>query len=317
MNFQTNIPLKEQKPSIDYSSRLLLIGSCFTENVGKKFEYFKFQTTLNPFGILFHPLAIENLISRAVNKNYYTEDDILHNNDQWLCVDAHSKCNRQSSEELLEYLNGKLDACSNALLSATHLVLTLGTSWVYRHIESGQIVANCHKLPQKDFLKELLSPEAIASSLQNTIALCKHINPDITMICTVSPVRHLKDGFQENMRSKAHLLTAVHQNIADDAALVYFPSYELMIDELRDYRFYADDMIHPSELAINYIWSRFSEVWVSDAAKSIMKKVDSIQKRLLHRPFNPTSKPHLEFNRKIKSDIIALNSEIPHLSFSE
>ena len=155
MNLQTQIPLKQQQHNqLDYNSKVVLFGSCFSENIGEKFKNFKFQTTINPFGILFHPLAIESLITRSINKDYYSENDLYFHNEQWCCFDAHSKLNKTSKESLLMVLNSQIDETYNQLINASHIILTLGSSWVYRLIESDKIVANCHKFPQKQFLKQ-------------------------------------------------------------------------------------------------------------------------------------------------------------------
>ena len=316
MKLQTEIPLTKQLYNqIDYSSKLLLLGSCFSENIGRKFSYFKFQSTINPFGILFHPVAIENLITRSVNKDYYSENDLYFNNEQWSCLDAHSKLNKTSKEELLNELNTQLDETHNQLKVSNHLIITLGTSWVYRHIDTDKIVANCHKIPQKQFLKELLSADEIAESLEAIVSLVKSINPKISFLFTVSPVRHIKDGFIENTQSKAHLLTAIHRIIEPRKQMYYFPSYEIMMDELRDYRFYNADMIHPSLVAIDYIWEKFKRVWLSEDALETSEIVASIQAKKAHRPFHPNSQAHQEFLSKLQNDIESLQLKYPHITF--
>jgi len=320
MKLQTKIPLNKQPHNqIDYDSKVLLLGSCFSENIGDKFKYYKFQSTVNPFGILFHPLAIENLITKAINNDYYTEADLYFNNEQWCCLDAHSRLNSVSKEELLATLNTQIDETSKQLNNLTHAVITLGTAWVYRHIASDAIVANCHKSPQKQFLKELLSVEQISESLQAIIALVRSVNPKVNFIFTVSPVRHIKDGFIENTQSKSHLITAIHQVIKGNRSLseveVYFPSYEIMMDELRDYRFYNADMIHPNDLAIDYIWEKFRHVWISEHIETTMQEVDSVQKGLKHKPFNTKSEAHQLFVTKLQSHIKDLCEKYSHFNF--
>jgi hypothetical protein len=187
---------------------------------------------------------------------------------------------------------------------------------VYRNIERNTIVANCHKVPQKQFTKELLSVEVIEKSIQNTLDLIDEINPNCNVIFTISPVRHLKDGFVENQRSKAHLITALHKvNSQKPKAKSYFPSYEIMMDELRDYRFYAEDMLHPSPIAIDYIWERFSETNISRESHSTMKEVDTIQKSLKHRPFNVNSNSHIIFLEKLNHRIVQLQVRFPKIQF--
>ncbi len=319
MNLQTKIPLQQQRfNQIGYNSKVLLLGSCFSENIGDKFQYFKFQSLQNPFGILFQPLAIEKLITNAINKKAYSEEDIFDNNEQWHCFDAHSRLSHSFKDELLNRLNDNVSQTYNYLKEASHVVITLGTAWVYRYIETDQHVANCHKIPQKKFLKELLSVDEITQSLDAIVSLVNSINPDVNFIFTVSPVRHIKDGFVENTQSKSHLITAIHQFISLGTqlrSLSYFPSYEIMMDELRDYRFYKEDMLHPNTLAVNYIWEKFISVWIHSDSQSLMEEVDSIQKGLMHKPFNPNSEAHQLFLEKLKNKIQELNLIYTHISF--
>ena len=316
MNFQTQISLsKETRFPIDYKARLLLLGSCFSENIGNKLKYYKFSSVQNPFGILFHPKAIESLLENAINAEEFTEEDIFNSNEGWHSFAAHSQLSSTSQEKTLQKLNQAIKITQKQLVKSTHIIITLGTSWVYRHIASDTVVANCHKIPQKEFLKELLSIEDIAESLESMIALVRDVNPNIQFIFTVSPVRHLKDGFIENQRSKAHLISAIHQVISPRKRIFYFPSYEIMMDELRDYRFYAGDMIHPNQTAIHYIWEQFLGSWISEFAIETMSLVDSIQKRLQHRAFNPNSSKHQKFLEKISLDIQTIQKEFPNIIF--
>lgn len=308
MNFRTNIQLKKERNQIDYDSKLLLIGSCFSENISEKLKYFKFNTFSNPFGILFNPIAIERLITNAINSIKYTEKNIFELNERWHSFDAHSDLSANSKTGLLHNLNSQISLTQTQLKEATHLIITVGTSWVYRFIENDTIVGNCHKVPQKKFLKELLSVEEIVNTLENIIMLVKDINPSVNIIFTVSPVRHLKDGFVENSQSKAHLLSAIHKIADARNQLYYFPSYEVLLDDLRDYRFYSRDMVHPNEIAINYIWEQFTNVWVDEKSTSIMKQVDTIQKGLAHKPFNSNSIQHQEFLKNLQQKITVLKN---------
>ena len=315
MNLQTIVPLKKEvKNSIDYNSKILLLGSCFSENIGDKLNYFKFQTNQNPFGILFHPKAIENLVTNAINKKKYLPEDLIFQNERWHCFDAHSSLSSADKNELLANLNSAITTTNKKLKEATHVIITLGTSWVYRFIETDAIVGNCHKIPQKKFLKKLLSVDEITKSLKTTIALLKSVNKNIHILFTISPVRHLKDGFTENMQSKSHLITAIHSVInANNCS--YFPSYEIMMDELRDYRFYAQDMIHPNKTAINYIWERFMETQISDSSKLTMQEIETIQKGISHRPFNKNSEQHQRFLKNLEVKKEKINSLFSFIKF--
>ena len=318
MKLQTQIPLTKANNPIDYSSQLLVLGSCFAENIGAKLRYFKFQTVQNPFGILFHPLAIENLISRVVKKEYYSEDELFFLNDRWHCFDAHSSLSDVDQHALLENLNTQLVRTERQIKQATHILITLGTAWVYQKKQNSKTVANCHKVPQKEFDKHLLTVAEITSSLEGTVQQIKTINKTAHVVFTISPVRHLKDGFIENQQSKSHLITAIHTILSIPTSEVrglYFPSYEIMMDELRDYRFYANDMVHPNEMAIAYIWEKFKQVWITEKAYSTMKKVDDIQKGLRHKSFNPESEQHRKFKKLVQDKIDALQAEYAFMVF--
>src|SRR5690606_28238391 len=312
MKLQTEISLKPEENQIDYSSKILLLGSCFSENIGAKFDYFKFQNLQNPFGVIFNPVSIEKLIVRAIENQTFSEEDIFHHNEIWKCFEAHSEISALDKNEFLQNLNTALQNLREALFSATHIIFTFGTSWVYRNIDAsaplsdhasaprsdqnsaplstGEIVANCHKLPQKNFTKELLPIKEISKSIENIFSKISEINPKVSIINTVSPVRHIRDGFVENSLSKAHLLSAMHRIINRKSSIenrksFYFPSFEIMMDELRDYRFYAEDMLHPNKTAIEIIWQKFSGVWISSGTESLQKEIASIQNGLNHRPF--------------------------------
>jgi len=317
MQFRTQIPFKKQQHNqIDYNSKILMLGSCFTENIGTKLEYFKFLTTVNPFGIVFHPKAIENLISNAINEKEYSEENIFFHNEQWHSFEAHSKLSNPLKRVLLQDLNDANKLTHQQVHKSTHIIITLGTAWVYRFIESDTVVANCHKVPQKKFLKELLTVGEIAESLKATIALIRSINKSVSILFTISPVRHLKDGFIENQQSKSHLITATHQVVEFRNNVSYFPSYEIMMDELRDYRFYNEDMIHPNQTAIDYIWKKFTETWISDNTIQIMEDIDSIQKGLAHKPFHPKSEQHQKFLKNITTKIKELQLKFPKIDFN-
>lgn len=313
MQFTTKIPIEKYQNPITYESKIMALGSCFAENMSEKFEYFKFQNTVNPFGIIFNSVSIEKLVNRIVNKIEFTEMDIFFHNDLWHCYEVHSKLSNPNKEKFLKELNLLIFQSFNSLIQTSHIIITYGTSWVYKNIESNEIVANCHKVPQKQFTKEILSIENIEKSIQNTIALIQKVNPNCNFIFTVSPVRHIKDGFVDNTLSKSNLISAIHNS--QFTTHNYFPSYEIMMDELRDYRFYASDMLHPNQTAIDYIWERFSENYISDESQKVIEEVDSIQKSLLHRSFNPNSESHQKFLENLQQKINTLALKFPHITF--
>ena len=324
MQFTTKIPVQKSTFPIDYDSKVMLLGSCFAENMGEKFDYFKFQATTNPFGIIFNAVSLEKLIRRAVENRTFTENDIFFHNDLWHCYEVHSELSNSDKDAFLESLNDLINSTNKQLNDSTHIIITLGTSWVYRNIESNEIVANCHKVSQKQFAKELLPIETIVQSLESILFHVSILNPNCKFIFTVSPVRHVKDGFTENTLSKAHLIAAIHsvlnQKFSTSLELttqnnIYFPAYEIMMDELRDYRFYAEDMLHPNQTAIDYIWIQFFENYVSESVFGLMNEICSIQKGLQHRPFNPNTENHQKFLNQLDLKIKAIKNQYPFIKF--
>ena len=315
MNFQTQIPIQKSDFPIDYNSKLLSLGSCFAENMAEKFEYFKFENVVNPFGIIFNPVSLEKLILRSIHKTYFTANDIFYHNEAWHCYEVHSELSNPDREEFLSNLNQLIDSTNWHIEKSIHCLITLGTSWVYRHIESNEIVANCHKVPQKQFVKELLSIAQIEASLQNIISEIHAVNPKCNFVFTVSPVRHIKDGFVENTLSKAHLISALNASNFQLPTSSYFPSYEIMMDELRDYRFYGEDMLHPNQTAIDYIWIKFFENYVDEKEFGLMNQVCEIQRALKHRPFNPKSESHKKFLENLNQKINTLVNKHPNFQF--
>ena len=298
----------------------MLLGSCFAENMGEKFEYFKFQTIVNPFGIIFNPVSLEKLIRRSIEKRKFTENDIFFHNDLWHCFEVHSELSNSDKDVFLESLNDLISSTNKKLNDSTHIIITLGTSWVYRlrqaQSDSDGVVANCHKVPQKEFTKELLSIQQIEESIESIISLVHSVNPNCKFIFTVSPVRHIKDGFIENTLSKAHLISAIHKIINHHPLPnTYFPAYEIMMDELRDYRFYGEDMLHPNQTAIDYIWIQFFQNYISESEFGLMNDICSIQKGLNHRPFNPNTKSHQKFLEATKIKIGKIQEKLQHIHF--
>jgi len=309
MKLITQVPLSNSSKPIDYHSKILLMGSCFAESMGGKLEYYKFQSVTNPFGIIFNPISIEKMLQRVVHKKPFTEADIFFHNAIWQCYEVHSELSHTDKNIFLDRLNEVLFDFNKQINSSTHCLITYGTSWVYQLKSTNEMVANCHKVPQSQFNKILLTIASIEQSIQNTVSLMQSVNPSCQVTFTISPVRHIKDGFVENQRSKAHLIAALHPS------LNYFPSYEIMMDELRDYRFYTSDLLHPNELAIDYIWERFCESSISESSNKIMETVASIQKGLTHRAFNPDSENHKKFLNELHQKINKLQEEFPFMKF--
>ena len=313
MDRSTTISLTPQSPSVDHNHYSLFLGSCFAVNIAQKFEHYALAQSVNPFGVVFNPVALETLVLRALDEREFTASDLDKRDDIWFCYEAHTSLSGLKQEEVLTQLNGALSDLKLALSSAKHLILTLGTAWAYRLKQTDKIVANCHKQPSDSFSKELLSPAQIEASARNLSAAIKKVNPELTIIYTVSPVRHIKDGIVSNARSKAHLLSGVHAYIATDVNAHYFPAYELMIDELRDYRYYSADLIHPNQLAIDYIWERFSQVWLSSEAQELNTTIAKLRAAMNHRSQFPGSKADSVFKRNLQERLSAFNAAHPHI----
>lgn len=315
MQLQTIVPINQLANKINYHSKMVSVGSCFAVNIAQKLTQFQFQNSVNPWGILFHPVAIEKLVTAAANNTVFTEDDVFCANEIWSCFDTHSDLNALDAESIVEAIDQKTTLFKQNLQQATHVVITLGTAWVYRLNKTNQIVANCHKIPQTNFTKQLLSVNECLVSLQNIAQNIKRINPNVQLIFTISPVRHIKDGFVENQRSKAHLISALHQFLSENNQAYYFPSYEIMMDELRDYRFYTADLLHPNQLAIDYIWERFVANCIDLEVHQTMKKVSEVQKGLAHRPFNPYTLAHQHFLDQLAVKLDDLLEQYPFMNF--
>ncbi|WP_300439330.1 GSCFA domain-containing protein [Christiangramia sp.] len=316
MDFRTHVPVKDGTPKIDHTSGVFLIGSCFVENIGDKLKWFKLKSLQNPSGIIFHPSPIRQFFQRMSNNEEFQKKDVLEFNGYWQSLEAHSDMRRETQEDCLEALNGQLKIGREFIENSSHVIISLGTAWGYIYENTEKIAANCHKIPQKKFKKELSSINEIINDLEVINHSVSQINQNTTLIFTISPVRHLKDGFQENQRSKAHLIAAVHQFLESNPMTSYFPSYEILMDELRDYRFYADDMLHPNNLAIEYIWKMFSENWFTERSLGLNREIDKIQKQLSHRPHAEDSPSHKKFLTKLQAKIEEIHKNYPEITFS-
>lgn len=314
MKFRTEIKLESQQQNVlDYSSKILLLGSCFSENIGAKLAYYKFNTLVNPFGTLFSPLAIAQVLKDTVANTIITEDTLVQQSGLYHSLHHSSKLSSTSAAEVIENVTTAQQTCLAYITKASHIVITLGTSWVYKHIKTNSYVANCHKVPQVAFQKKMLSVLEVEKALQSIVTSIKSVNKKAQIIFTVSPVRHTKEGLVENSLSKAGLLSAV-SSFLNTANVFYFGSYEIMLDDLRDYRFYEADMIHPNTVAISYIWEKFGDVWISDKAQQYFKRIASVQQSLLHKPFHQNSEAYQEFLNKLHSKKLALENEL-HVKF--
>ncbi|MEG1838164.1 MAG: GSCFA domain-containing protein [Bacteroidaceae bacterium] len=310
MDFRTYVELPKKELEIKHTNGLLLLGSCFAENIGNLLMDNKFDCDVNPFGVLYNPLSILEGLQEIYDGKVYEEADLFFYKEAYHSYMHHSSFSNISSKVCLNNINTRLNSATNKLIQTNYLLITFGTAFVYELKDSGQIVANCHKLPDKSFTRRLLSVNEIVEAYTSFIT----IHPDKKILFSVSPIRHVKDGMHGNQLSKATLLMSIQQlQEAFPNSVYYFPSYELMMDELRDYRFYADDMLHPSALAINYLWNCFVKSYFSRETQQFIKEWTEIKKALNHKPFQVSSQQYKTFLRQIVLKIEGIKEKCPYL----
>lgn len=318
MNFTTPIELPKGLPPITHAQHLLLLGSCFAENIGHLLKENAFRCDVNPFGILYNPLSVSEALREILSGEQYDEADLFFFRDCWHSPMHHGSFSAASPAEALQQINTRLLQAHQQMDGTDWLLITWGTAYVYQQQASGRIVSNCHKQPEKLFTRRMLTVDEIVSEYTLLLKELLARNPALKVLLTVSPIRHARDGMHANQLSKATLLLAIEQlQTAFPETVFYFPSYEIVLDELRDYRFYADDMLHPSPIAVSYLWERFSTVFFSDETKKIMQECESIRKALAHRPFHPDSEEHKRFLGQIVLKIERLNGKYPYLEFGK
>ncbi len=315
MDFHLEFSPKPFAGKIAHREHLLLIGSCFTENIGSKLKQLKFSVLENPNGILFNPISITRSILSYIENKQYTAPDLFYQNESWNSWEHHSRFSHPQQEACLAQINQSQEVAHAFLQKANWLLITVGSAFVYER--DGDVVANCHKVPTDKFNKRLLSIEEIKNAFKKMLDAVFAYNVLAKIIFTISPVRHLRDGFVENNRSKAALIQAVHQLIEDDKRLFYFPAYELVIDDLRDYRFYAEDMVHPNYAATNYVWEKFISTCIDEPAQLLMKEINSINAAKSHKPFNSASEQHKKFLQINLEKTLQLQKQHPYINFEE
>lgn len=315
MQFFTHIDITPIAEQIDYTSHILSLGSCFADNVARKLLDAKFQVVASPTGTLFNPHSIASALHRLAVQREVKEQDLNYDGERWFHYAFHSAFSAADKQQALANMQQAISRGAEALRSADTVIITFGTAWVYRLIESGEVVANCHKQPHRLFRKELLTVEDIVKCWSEVL---EHPLKDKRVIFTVSPIRHLGDGLEQNSLSKATLRVAIAELIRRyPASTCYFPAFEIMNDELRDYRFYDNDMLHPSAVAIDYIWHRFTEAAISKQAQEAMQQIARILQAANHKPFNPDSEAHRDFCRKQLLTIENIENLYPELDFSK
>jgi hypothetical protein len=303
---------------------MLLVGSCFTENIGARLRELKFDIAENPHGILFNPASIADAVTDYCRGRVYGPGDIFSFNEGWHSWNHHSRFSDPSPDACLDKINTSIATAHSFLKRTRWLVITLGSAFVYglraendRRLPGDRIVANCHKLPAASFNRRLLSPGELDPLLDHIRTEIRNVNPDAEIIYTISPVRHLREGFVENNRSKAALISAVHRQVDSHDNVHYFPAYELVIDDLRDYRFYAEDMVHPNYAATRYVWEKMMQSCMDEPTRDLIRTLQPLRSAYLHRPFNPGSAAHARFLREHLQQLAELKARYPYIDFSE
>jgi GSCFA family len=317
MKFFTDINIRPLQPPITYNHKLLLTGSCFTEHIGNHLMDAKFNVLQNPNGILFDPLSVCSSLVSYIHNRQYTKDDLFYLNESWHSWQHHSRFSNPDAEDCLNLINASQTTAHHFIKVAEWLIITLGSSFSYKLADNALHVANCHKAPAQQFIKHLCTIEETVTALDGTIHQLFHFNKKLNIIFTISPVRHLRDGVVENNRSKARLIEAVHHLVNKFDRLHYFPAYELVIDVLRDYRFYDIDLAHPNYAATQFVLEKFSENCLDDTAKKLAEKIKKITIATNHKPFNPASQQHKKFMLTQLEKAKQLQQQYPFLDFSK
>jgi len=314
---RTQLSLELSDSKIRYSSNILSIGSCFSVSIGQKLANLKYNIVQNPAGITFNPVSILSTIRACISGNSLPENKLFLHNGLWSHPDFHGSYNHPDKLTYTSNANSSLHVASDQLKKVNFVFITIGTAYVFEDIETDTIVNNCHKKPASHFRRRLLDIEEIEKTLYSSIQLIdEYSDQSVHYIITVSPVRHVRDGLQENLRSKSRLIEAVHKTVESHKNASYFPSYEIMIDDLRDYRFYKPDMIHPSDLAVDYIYEKFSDMWLDPTQSHLREAVSDIYKSLNHSPLFPDSEAHAKFKSALSKKMENLQSQHSHIDYT-
>lgn len=309
IHLQTVVPIQEPNFKITYQDNIFCLGSCFVNEIGHKLSDVKINTCINPFGTQFHPLAMEQVFSRVFSRTHYTNNEVFHFNELFFSWDHSTLFSTPKEESTLNKLNKSVEMGNEFLTKANVFIFTLGTAWAYYLTEGMFYVSNCHKVPQKHFQKHLLSKKQALASLRNLVLMCKDVNSHAKIIFTVSPIRHIRDGYRENNVSKGLLHNALNDLLQEFSFINYFPSYEIVLDELRDYRFFKEDLVHLNTLGVNYVWEKFIQHYFAKDTLTTKKDIEKVLRALAHKPINPQSLAHKKFlfDTCKKAETLALN----------
>lgn len=311
--FQTKVEIPKSDFNIAYQDRVMTLGSCFAENIGQRMQKLYFDIDVNPFGVLYNPVSIRNSIDLLIENKPFIHDNVFENRGLWQSFGHSSLFSDTTPDKCLNKINERFVNAATCFPKTDYLLITFGTAWVFEEKKSGRVVSNCHKLPASHFVRRRLTVDEIVADYTTLITILANVFPNLKIIFSISPIRHWKDGAQENTISKSTLLLAVNDLQQKFPQVRYFPAYEIQMDELRDYRFYASDMLHPSEVAVDYIWSRFSETYFDDATTVMKAELDQLASDLSHRPLHPESEEFVKFRSNIQKKKAALIKKYPLL----
>jgi hypothetical protein len=317
MKFRTEVDIKASEKKINVEDKIFSIGSCFASEMSDLFQQGQLQSVNNPFGTIFNPFSISNAVQRLHDAEFYEEEELITFNDEFISLDHHTSFDTRYIHQTLNKINARLEEGNSFLQDSNWVIITYGSSFIYEFIPKQKLVANCHKIPQKFFEKKILSHQELTDSIYNTVLNLRDIcKDDVQILFTVSPVRHTKDGMVENQLSKSKLITAIHEVISGLENCQYLPIYEILMDDLRDYRFYKDDLIHPNSQAVNYIFEKFGEAYFSDETKDFIKESFKINKALEHKTNDEKDPKYIEFKEKLKERINVQRQKVKHKIFN-
>lgn len=314
MDFRTTIRTRDGEHFMRHSDKMMLVGSCFSDNIGSKLQDAMMQVVVNPFGTIFNPLSIASCINKIIDNEVIAGAELFLSNGVWSSFDFHSRFSMASKDAALERMNNSINSAHEHLASCKSIIITLGTAVVYRRRNTGEVVSNCHKIPQHEFTRRLASVDEITAALNSTVTRLHEYNPELQIIFTVSPIRHIADGLEMNSLSKSVLRVAINNVVRNNKDFVnYFPAFEIVIDDLRDYRFYTADMVHPSDVAIEYIWQTFQATYFDDHSTQAIARCERVSKRLKHRPMSNNPDVIQRFNADTQAVIANLKKEYPYI----
>ncbi len=316
MKFRTEVDIPKSEKKIEIEDRIFSIGSCFASEMTELLKDGQLQTLNNPFGTIFNPFSINNAVKRLHDSEFYIEEELITYNEEYISLDHHTSFDTRYIHQTLDKINGAIETGNAFLQEADWIIITYGSSFIYEFTPKNKLVANCHKIPQKFFEKRLLSHQELTGSIYNTILELKDICKEgVQILFSVSPVRHTKDGMVENQLSKSKLITAIHESISMFEDCHYLPVYEILMDDLRDYRFYKEDMIHPSTQAVNYIFDKFGDSYFSEDTKDFIKENFKIMRALEHRTNDAKDPKFIEFREKLNQRIENQRKKVKHTIF--